>query len=197
MSPLLQSSSTPESSWRLCWNAATKLRQGYNTINETTSVDSVKQNNKKVEKKTRSAVNKKTQPLEQIQNALFVTPRVQSKKLQTESESANFTALSLKPELAKSRPVSSCSGATTTGEASSCQRIRCKKFVRRFRKVLGETLKFTNDRSVARTEEEVEDIYVEVSCNLILHFIVKVKQQPEVLILCFALNCEEKVTLIV
>lgn len=165
---LLQSSSTPESSWRLCWNAASKLRQGYNTIDETASVDiSVKQNNKKVEKKTRSE-NKKTQPLEQIQNALFVTPRVQSKKLQTKSESANFTALSLKPELAKSRPVSSYSGATK-GEASSCQRIRCKKLVRRFRKVLGETLKFTNDRSVARTEAEVEDIYVEVSCNLILN----------------------------
>lgn len=112
-----------------------------------------------MQKKTSAENNK--QPLDKIQNALFVTPREGDtpKKLPTslgESESANFTttAPSRREVVAKSRPSSSSA-------ASSCQRIRCKKLVRRFKKVIGETLKFTSnddDRSAV-----AEDIYVEVS----------------------------------
>lgn len=159
----------PDSSWRrLCWNGVTKPRQGYGAIDKETTatasaVDVVKPNNKncsrpQVQKKTSAENNK--QPLDKIQNALFVTPREVDtpKKLPTslgESESANFTttAPSRREVVAKSRPSSSSA-------ASSCQRIRCKKLVRRFKKVIGETLKFTNDDDRSAV---AEDIYVEVS----------------------------------
>lgn len=160
----------PDSSWRrLCWNGVTKPRQGYGAIDKETTtiaaaVNVVKPNNKncsrpQVQKKTSAENNK--QPLDKIQNALFVTPREGDtpKKLPTsfvESESANFTtttAPSRREVVAKSRPSSSSA-------ASSCQRIRCKKLVRRFKKVIGETLKFTHDHDRSAV---AEDIYVEVS----------------------------------
>lgn len=104
-------------------------------------------------------------PLEQIQNALFVT-REPNKCL--ENESANHTAAQQEAtELAKSRASATTTSTASEAASSPCHRRRrsqCKKLVRRFKKVL----KFTNkDRVTEQKEqqqqEEQEDIYVEVS----------------------------------
>lgn len=149
------SQKSPSSSLRLCWNSV-KKQQGYGTINESSAennnVEPQKNNSLKQEQQSFEQHNKS---LDQIQNALFVRTR---SSLGQENESANFTAES---QVAKS----------LAAGASSCQqRIRCKKLVRRVRKVLSETLKFTSDRSGAgaveeeqQKEQEDEDIYVDVS----------------------------------
>lgn len=95
--------------------------------------------------------------LEQIQNELFVER--ESNKFGAgllEIESATFKA-PLQTDLAKSR--TSSVAKTTTPGSSPCERIRSQKFVRRFKKVFAETLKFNKNK------EEPEDIYVEVCCT--------------------------------
>lgn len=166
--------------WRLCWNSA--KREGYGTIKEKTAVDNIVQKNnilqvdallkqhKKNSSEQQHQSSENLKALEQIQNALFVT-RV-SKKFQTsflENESAHFTTTPPTTTTVASEVIAK-SPARGIGNAAvaSCQRIRCKKLVRRIKKVLGETLKrsseqSTTPRSEKEQEEEVEDIYVEVS----------------------------------
>lgn len=177
---LQNSTSSSLESWRQLLSS--KKREGYGAIKNVTisdhivkksnsSFDVIAQNNTSP---TRQRDQKKSlennSALEQIQNALFEPKK--SPLSSPENESANSkeaaaATITSSPSLAKSR------SASSSPAVPSCQRIRrCKKLVKRIRKVFGETLKFSNEpREVEETGDQVreeEDIYVEVRTILLI-----------------------------